>query len=365
MRVPALRIQLYVLARVAAGVAVALSIIAAVVILIEMVEVSLTVGARVDLDFLTLLRLTLLSSPAVIVQLLPFAVLFGAMGAFWTLNRRSELIAMRAAGASAWRFSLPPAAAAAAFGALAMMGLNPGAARLAARFEVERAQLTGSAGGQEIWLRQADGRQRIVIHARGHELSGRAVRLENVSLFVEAGPQGGGRETVRRIRAKEAILDPGAWRLVDVAESLPGAETVATPSLTIASNLDRRTALEKFASPADIDFWRLPEAIGAAERAGYSSAPLVLRLHRLLAEPALFLAMILLAGAFSFRLARLGGLAALIVAGVASGFAIFFLDEFCGALASNEVVPAPLAAWATPILALLAGVSLLCYTEDG
>jgi lipopolysaccharide export system permease protein len=90
-----------------------------------------------------------------------------------------------------------------------------------------------------------------------------------------------------------------------------------------------------------------------------------LRFQQLLATPLLFSAMSILAAAFSLRLMRLGGLAGLASVGVGLGFLVFFLNQFCGALGSSEVMPAPIAAWAPPILALLAGVTLLCYTEDG
>ncbi len=75
--------------------------------------------------------------------------------------------------------------------------------------------------------------------------------------------------------------------------------------------------------------------------------------------------MAILAAAFSLRLSRLGDLARLALAGVALGFAVFFLNQFCGALGNSEEAPALLAAWATPLLALLAGLTVLCYTEDG
>jgi len=75
--------------------------------------------------------------------------------------------------------------------------------------------------------------------------------------------------------------------------------------------------------------------------------------------------MSVLAAAFSLKLIRLGGLAALAGTGVAVGFAFFFFDQLCGSLGKAEVIPAFAAAWAPPILALLSGFTLLTYTEDG
>ena len=93
--------------------------------------------------------------------------------------------------------------------------------------------------------------------------------------------------------------------------------------------------------------------------------PAGLRFQQLLATPILFAAMLILAAAFSLRLARLGGLAGLAGAGVGLGFVVFFFNEFSGALANADIIPLFAAAWAPPVVALLSGLALLCYTEDG
>ena len=75
--------------------------------------------------------------------------------------------------------------------------------------------------------------------------------------------------------------------------------------------------------------------------------------------------MSILAAAFSLRLMRLGGLAVLASSGVALGFLFFFMNKFSLALGEAGTLPAFAAAWAPPVLALLCGLTLLCYTEDG
>ena len=111
--------------------------------------------------------------------------------------------------------------------------------------------------------------------------------------------------------------------------------------------------------------WDLPATIRSADQAGYASAVYRLRLQQLLASPLLLAAMTLLAAAFSLRLQRLGDLPLLAAMGVAAGFAVFFLNQFCGALGATETLPILVAAWLTPVLAMLSGVTILCYTEDG
>jgi lipopolysaccharide export system permease protein len=101
------RIEAYVLNRTLSSVAGALAVIASIIVLIEVVEQSRNVEVRAEISFIEVLGLTLLRTPMLILQLLPFVFLFGTLAAFVNLNRKSELVAMRAAGVSAWRFIFP------------------------------------------------------------------------------------------------------------------------------------------------------------------------------------------------------------------------------------------------------------------
>jgi len=365
------RLETYILSHTATGVAISLANISLIILLVCFVELSRAFGGRSDVGLVDLLQLLLLQAPSIILLLLPFVFLFGVLAAFVTMNRRSELVAMRAAGVSAWRFIFPAAAMAFLIGIANVTALNPLAAALNGRFEdVKSAIAEGrakptAAGFSEIWLRQGDAHTQIVIHAREHDIQNGVVRLQGVSLFLQTVDAKGALRFSRRIEAAEARLERGYWRLKDVRESTPGAEPVRWDSLSIPSPLDRRTAMEKFAIKDAVGFWSLPATIQHADAAGFSPAPYELRFNQLLATPVMFAAMSVLAAAFSLRLARLGGLAGLALAGVALGFLVFFFDRLCAALGAAEVIPPILAGWAPSVLALLGGVILLCYTEDG
>ncbi|MEO8114015.1 MAG: LptF/LptG family permease, partial [Phenylobacterium sp.] len=280
------RIERYVLTRTLAGVGAALALIAAVILLVQFVDLSRSVGVRTDVGVGEIFRLTLLRAPSLIQVMLPFVFLFGGISAFVGLNRRSELVAMRAAGVSAWRFILPTAAAAFAIGAFAVGVLNPAAAMLNGRFEAERAHLMENYLGdtpKDIWLRQGDDHNQIVIHARSRDTVAGSVRLRGVSLFVYQKNQAGTPEFKRRLEAAEARLMPGFWQLTDVREATAGESSVRSDSLSIRSTLDAEAAMERFASPDAIAFWRLPSAIRLTEQAGFSASGYRLRFQQLLA----------------------------------------------------------------------------------
>jgi lipopolysaccharide export system permease protein len=362
------RLQLYVLARTLAGVGAALAVVTSVIMLVDFIDVSRTLSGRADVGFAQIGELVLLKSPSVVLLLLPFVFLFGAMGGFVTLNRRSELIAMRAAGVSAWRFLFPAAAAAFVIGVVTVAVFNPSAAALNGRFEDRRAALTGSdspASAGEVWLRQGTPGGQVVIHASKRDTRHGPMRLEGVSMFIQSVGAADSVDFTRRIDADEAVLMPGYWRLSQAREARPGSETIRSEVLSLPSTLDGRSAMEKFVAPGAVAFWDLPATIRAADLAGYSSAAYRLRLQQLLATPLLLAAMTLVAAAFSLRLLRLGDLAGFAATGVSLGFAVFLLNQFCEVLGSTDVVPVAFAAWAPPVLAFLGAVTLLCYTEDG
>jgi len=366
MTARALRIERYVLAQTLGGVGATAAILGAVVVLVNFVELSTRLGGRVEASFLTELGLTLLKSPSVMLQLLPFVFLFGVLAAFVNLNRRGELVAIRAAGISAWRFILPAAAAAFAIGVTTLAVLNPLSAAMDAAFEQARAAILPAAAprSRRIWLRQGDAHTQVIIGAAARTGEG-GVQLKDTSLFVYTLDSNGTPRFSRRIEAAQARLMKGYWRLTEALDATPGARAAHYDVLTIPTNLDDRTALERFASPESMSVWTLPGAVRRIEEAGFPAASYRLRLHQLLATPLLFAAMSILAASFSLRLTRLGGLAGLAGAGAISGFAFFFFDELCGSLAKAGAMPPSLAAWTPPILALLSAFTLLFNTEDG
>ena len=361
------RIERYVLVQQARSLGLALGVIAALIMLIDFVEISRGVGSDVDLSGIRILGLMLLKSPQVIIQLLPFVFLFGTLAAFVGLNRRSELIAMRAAGVSAWRFVLPAAGAALMLGVITVTALGPLAASADGLFQRERSRLSGAAAGAEasqtVWIREGDDARQMVIRAERQDRA--SARLLDVTFFIYTNDGRGMRTFSERIDADAASLSNGSWRLVDAVGAEIGQRAVRYATLDLPSSLADEEAFERFARPQATSFWSLPAQVDRVEAAGFSSTAYRLRLQQLLATPLMFAAMSILAAAFSLRLMRLGDLAKMSVAAVVLGFAFFFVNQAASAFGSAEVIPPWLAAWLPPLLTALAAFTLLFYTEDG
>lgn len=365
------RLETYILQTCISAFLSSLMIVAALIFLIEYVGISKSLGAKADMSGLSVIGLMMEKAPASILVLLPFAFLFGALFAFVNLNRRSELIAMRAAGVSAWRFVTPAAILAFAFGIATICVLNPVASLLSDQYDrtmaasdAEDSPSTSAPEGGAIYLRQGDGHQQIVI--RGASQDKVPGHLIGVTLWVYDIDAKEVPIFRKRIDASEATLRTGYWQLRNAQEAtVSGPPTPPYDMLTIPSNLDPQKAFRKYASTQSVPFWRLPGLIHQNRISGFSTALYELKLHELLSTPLMFAAMTALGAVFSLRLMRLGGMTGLVISGVSLGFVIFFVNQLFSSMGKAGVIPITMAGWSPAILAMLAAMTLLVYTEDG
>lgn len=359
------RLGRYVIARVVVGILIALVAVLSSILLIDLVEQTRTVGARTELSIWEALRLTLLKTPMLVEQTLPFIVLAGVMMAVIGLNRSSELVAMRASGVSAWRFLAPAAFAGVVLGLFTITVLNPVGAYLYRAFENERASeytTAESSQGAGVWIRQGDQEGQVVIHAESVDSSGATLRGATFMFFEQ---QQDALRFSRRIFAQTAVLRPGFWQLSDLVEATPGGRPVRHANLAIPTTLDATEMIDRFVAPASLSFWELPGFIHEARQAGFAPTRYELKWHGLLAYPLLLAAMAGLGAAFSLQLQRLGNLARWGTAGVGVGLFLFFYGQLAGAFAMTQSVPAAVAAWSAPFAGMFIALAIVAFMEDG
>ncbi|WP_131193958.1 LPS export ABC transporter permease LptG [Lichenihabitans psoromatis] len=305
--------------------------------------------------------LSLLRVPAVSEQVMPFAVLFGAMFAFINLTRKLELVVARAAGMSVWQFMLPPVAVALAIGIVATTIYNPISAlskRQADRLELK---LFGAAGAGEkaLWLRQKSIDGQAIIRADHAEDGGTS--LTGVTAFVFE-PDGSFQE---RVNAKSAELEPGFWSLTDAHIISPDDEPQDSKTFLLATNLTADQVSQSFVAPEGVPFWSLPAFQQRTEQAGLDATAYRLRYQTLLARPLLLVTMVLIAASFSLRFFRFGGVAKMVSGGVAAGFVLYVATTLIGDLGGAGILSAPVAAWSPAIVGSMLATFVLLQQEDG
>lgn len=342
-------------------------VLLSLIFLIDSIELLRRAASKPDIGFALIMEMAALKLPHMGQQLFPFAVLFGAMAAFWRLTRNHELVVSRAAGVSAWQFMLPVLLLGLVLGVLKVTVFNPLSSVTLSRFErVEAAAFKGQTSilalsDSGLWLRQSNAEGQSVIYAKNVLQQGSEVELGAVNVFVYEGAD----KFVRRIDSDSAKLDDGFWHMRKVWTHTPDEPSQFSEELWLETDLTLISIQDNFAPPETMSFWDLPDFIKTLEKAGFSATRHRLHWHTLLATPLLMFAMVLIAATFTLRQSRRGSTVFVVAGGVLTGFLLYFVSDVVFALGLSDSIPVTLAAWTPSCVTTLLGLAMLLHLEDG
>jgi lipopolysaccharide export system permease protein len=361
------RLDRYIFWQTFFGVLVAAGAVCLAIVLVDIVEQLRNIAGIAGAGTATALRFTLMRTPAILEQALPFAVLVGSIVTFMRLSRSSEVVAMRASGISTWRFLSPVATLALLFGLFTALILGPAASKLNAAYEVQQQALIsnvqisdGTGDGKSNWSRDRGVDRHYTINFQ---------KLENglyqgVTLFTFSTQNAA---FIARYDAQSAVRDAKAWTLTNVSESRVGAPPVNLATLVLPLS---PVAVSNNESSGDgaarsIPVWDLPAAAQSAALSGGSPQRYWLQFHRKLSLPITLLAMAMIAAVLSLSSTRAGGGAIMTAAAIVAGLMIYFVNDLSGGLATTGLAPSWVAAWSPPLAALFIAMATVSFREDG
>lgn len=298
--------------------------------------------------------------PQLIERFLPFSALLGALISLSTMNANSEIVSMKAAGASAHQILAPLILASLLLSAVLFLFneriVAPAYATLSAWEAVEYGPIPEGGSATNVWVRDGDD----LINAARVSGRGDTTRLHRVTLYDRTG---GSLETI--VTADVASRDGDGWRLGDatrfdvesIIETDASGEIVGrgvTPDQFTLAGVDARS----------LNFAELRSAIADLQAAGRPTVSLEAGLWHKISGPLSTVLMPLLGAVAGFGLARSGQLFIRAVIGMALGFTYFVADNFALAMGNIGAYPPMLAAWAPFFLFLLIGEAVLIRTEE-
>ncbi|MEB3701787.1 LPS export ABC transporter permease LptG [Candidatus Bealeia paramacronuclearis] len=340
--------------------------LALIVAFFDFSEIQRRAAIRPDILLGLKLKLVLLKLFYILEQVLPFIVFISSLFIFWKLNRQNEVVVTRAAGVSALKLVLPVVIAALSVGFLDIGVINPISSVMMQKhekledkyFHQKENSLKVSENG--LWLRERHHDRQWVYRMGKADLPQKMFSDVTVYGFLENN------EFMERYDAKSArLLDNHQLLLEDVWKLEKGKAPQKLTSLQIDTTLSQDSIENVGVHRAVLSFWQLPGYIHLLKVSGLSALKYEMYWHSTLARGFWLGAMILLAAAFSFRPIRSGGSVILAIAGLMSGFILYFIRDFTYALGTSGVVPAILAAWLPCILTAVMGLALLLHLEDG
>jgi lipopolysaccharide export system permease protein len=334
-------------------------------VLVDYIEMVRKTSGLVSASAVMVAETSLFRVPQLLEKMMPFCVLIGAMTCYLALSRRLELVVARAAGVSAWQFIAPALASAILLGILATVAYNPMSANLREISKQMEAELFGSAPGGGIqdasgfWINQVNADGSVIINAARSEQQG--VRLTGLTLFrFDTANQ-----FKERIEAREATLEDGFWLFKTLRRYSLDSPPVDQDRFELATSLTPAQVRNSFSTPETVSFWQLPSYIRSSESSGFATAGYRLQYHKLLAQPFLLAAMVMLAASVSLRFFRMGGVQKMVLSGVGAGFLLYVLSKVTEDLSKAELMHPIAAAWLPVFVGGLTGFLALLYQEDG
>jgi lipopolysaccharide export system permease protein len=334
-------------------------------VLVDYIEMVRKTSGLASASAVMVAETSLFRVPQLLEKMMPFCVLIGAMTCYLALSRRLELVVARAAGVSAWQFIAPALASAIALGTLATIAYNPLSANLSELSKRMEAELFGKTPGGGLqdatgfWINQVTGDGQVIINASRSEQQG--IRLTGLTLFRFDTDY----QFKERIEAREATLEEGQWLFKSVRRYTLDSPPVDQASWTLPTELTPAQVRNSFSTPETVSFWQLPTYIHSSESSGFATAGYRLQYQKLLAQPFLLAAMVMLAASVSLRFFRFGGVQKMVLSGVGAGFLLYVLSKVTEDLSKAELMHPIAAAWLPVFVGGLTGFLALLYQEDG
>ena len=341
------------------------AILLGLIYLLDMVELLRRAAKFENVPLSLVVQMGFLKLPEIGQTIFPFIVLFSALFTFWQLSRRQELVVLRSAGISVWQFLAPIAAVAAVAGLIIAFIINPlgaifyGKFRLLENNYLDSDHSTVALFDEGLWLRQETEGGYAMLHANKVEMPSWKLQ-EVMTIFFDKNDV-----FTKRIDADAAQLKGGEWVFYHAIANVPDQKPERRDTLVLPTRLTTQEIEDSFATPETMGFWKLPSFIATLDKTGFDSTRLRIHFQTLLAQPFLFMSMILLAAAVAMRPQRQGGTFLFIIGGVVIGFVMFFLSSFLQAMGASHQIPVFLSAWSPALLGSLLGVATLLTLEDG
>lgn len=288
-----------------------------------------------------------------IVGTLPVTVLIGSVIGVLDLQSRREMTIIKASGTSLWRLMRAPLVL------VVLLGIFAATVADTTAIEVNRSLpvygVRSSSG--PLWLEQDGDQGHYILYAEHPEASG--TKLNDVVLFFP------GVDTRDRITADTARLTSGGWILGNAIRYRPDVSPEPLPNYRVSTATTAGDMRIRLTSPRDLTFGELLGVVSqnvadpALRGAAYTS------LFRLFALPFLLVGSVLIAFAFTSGYRRTNKYGGAVLGGVVLGFVVYVVTELSQRSGFAGVLDPSFAAGGPAFVAIVIGVSVLLYKEDG
>jgi len=309
--------------------------------------------------FFTILEHFLYRLPGELYKGMPMVVLIATVFLFLSLTRQRELDALKAAGVSLYRASLPILLVAGLISVLAVVFQETALPDINAKAdEVDRVKIRGQLPRHlqrqtQIWYRSSDTRffRMALLDPVGRSMEGLTV--------LEISPDF---RLMERLDARTALWTPEGWQLADGVLRRVGAqnritsEPFATRLVPMLENIDDFIQVQN--APDTMSFLELRAYVTKLRESGRRVNRYLVQLYSKLSFPLVHVIMALVAIPFALVSPRSGGRAMGIGVAIVIAVGYWVVHSVAIAFAQADLLPAALAAWTANIVFAGIGTAL-------
>jgi LPS export ABC transporter permease LptF/LPS export ABC transporter permease LptG len=314
---------------------------------------------RTKPPFTTILEHFLYRMPGELYKGLPMIVLIATVFMFLSLTRQRELDALKAAGISLYRASLPIFLVAAGISVMAVIFQEAALPDINAKAEeVDRVKIRGQLPRHlqrqtQIWYRSSDTRffRMALLDPVGKSMEG--------LLVLDISP---GFRLIDRLDARLAQWTPEGWRLTDGVYRHVGPQNRVTSEMFDARLVAMPEHIDDFIqiqnAPETMSFLELRAYVSRLREGGHRVNRYLVQLYSKLSFPLVHVIMALVAIPFALVSPRSGGRAMGIGVAIVIAAGYWVVHSVALAFAQADLLPAALAAWTANIVFAGIGTAL-------
>jgi LPS export ABC transporter permease LptF/LPS export ABC transporter permease LptG len=314
---------------------------------------------RAKPPFTTILEHFLYRLPGELYKGLPIIVLIATVFLFLSLTRQRELDALKAAGISLYRASLPVLLVAGAISVMAVIFQETALPDINAKAEeVDRVKIRGQLPRHlqrqtQIWYRSSDTRffRMALLDPMGKSMEGLTVVEINREFRL-----------MERLDARRAQWTPEGWQLTDGVfrrvgpQNRMSAELFDSRLLAMPEHIDDFIQVQN--APDTMSFLELRAYVARLREGGHRVTRYLVQLYSKLSFPLVHVIMALVAIPFALVSPRSGGRAMGIGVAIVIAVGYWVVHSVAVAFAQADLLPAALAAWTANIIFAGIGTAL-------
>ncbi len=336
----------------------------AVVFIGDIVEYAKKLSDHDNTNIKILIQLGALNLPKMLMEILPFAFLFGGM--LWTIrvNKSKELLVMRTSGLSLLNISIPIFLSSVLVGIFFIFIFSPlisATQKKIQKVELEKlgkpinSLLVSNTG---FWLKQGHETGSEIIYAK--KLNTKSMQLIDVVVFSFDQEK----KLIEKIQAKSAELNNYYWLLKSIYSINTLGEVIEKDFVRLNTSVTNSQIREGFAHPETVSLWSLYSFIKMFEKAGFSAHKHRFHLYKLIFFPLLLAGMGTLGASFNLASTDTKSLNIGLFYMVIVGFIIFYFTKLISALAISGKIGLILSAFLPSLVPICFAMLFIIHADE-